>query len=247
MNGKTIVVIPARMGSTRFPGKPLALILGRPMLHWVIKHAIEAVGVSNTFVASCDTQILEFAESEGVKAVETSSDHVRASDRTHEAVEKILIEGARFENVVMLQGDEPTILSDDLSLAVAAIEEAPRGEIVNLMGFIHTKSELENPNTIKVVVRLDSTALYFSRSPLPYGASFGAQEPMKQVCAIGFSVQALRDFYGLEPAYIEQVESIDMLRWLANVRDVRMIPIKVATHPVDVEADIPIVEQLLSP
>lgn len=246
MTAATVVVIPARMGSSRFPGKPLAPVLGRPMLDWVISNSVNAVGRELTFVASCDREILDFATSVGVRGILTSASHERASDRTHEAVEILVKEGVDIDYVLMLQGDEPTISSDDIQRAIRALRQPTSPGIVNLMGRISSRAEWEDPNTIKAVVRNDLSALYFSRSPIPHGLSSPEGKAHKQVCAIGFSVPSLKAFSLMDPDPLEETESIDMLRWLANGRDIQMVSIDSITHPVDVASDILEVERILS-
>lgn len=241
-----VVVIPARMGSTRFPGKPLASILGVPMLSWVVRNSVAAVGVSRTFVASCDAEIVDLAKSLGVRGVMTSPSHERATDRTHEAVEILVNEGVSIENVVMLQGDEPTIPPRDIQKAIDALKKNGGNQIVNLMGQILTIEEWENPNTIKVVVGSDSAALYFSRSPIPHGLHSFPAKAHKQVCAIGFTLSALRRFSSLQPDPLEIAESIDMLRWLSAGFPIKMMGTDARTHPVDSPTDVAVVEEILS-
>ena len=245
MKPNTVVVIPARMGSSRFPGKPMASILGKPMLHWVIRHSVEAVGAKQTFVASCDQEILDFAESEQVGGILTLATHERASDRTSEALEILKSKGHEITHVLMLQGDEPTIVAEDIRRAIEVTESARSHEIVNLMGKIRSQAEWEDTNTIKVVVNEQLDALYLTRTPVPHGPDSGWENAFKQVCAIGFSAESLREFSAMSPHSLEELESIDMLRWLANGKTVRMVPIAAQTQPVDVVADIPIVESLL--
>lgn len=245
MNNESAIVIPARMGSSRFPGKPLTLVLGEPMLHWVIRHSKEAVGPDRTFVASCDDAILEFALSQGVRGIPTSATHERASDRTDEAVQKIFKEGHKVDHVVMLQGDEPTIFPDDLLKVFESLASPKAPGIVNLMGGIKSEAEWKDPNTIKVVVRDDLSALYFSRSPIPHGTEFSPANARKQVCAIGFTLESLRDFSSLDPDPLEKSESIDMLRWLGHGRSIQMVEIDSTTHPVDVALDVFTVEEIL--
>lgn len=245
MDPNTVVIIPARMGSSRFPGKPMASILDKPMLHWVIRHAVEAVGADQTFVASCDQEILDFAASEQVGGILTLATHERASDRTSEALEILKSKGHEIAHVLMLQGDEPTIVAGDIRRAIEATESSRSHEIVNLMGKIRSQAEWEDANTIKVVVNEQLDALYLTRTPVPYGPESGWKNAFKQVCAIGFSAESLRSFSAMSPHSLEEVESIDMLRWLANGKTVRMVPIAAQTHPVDVVADLPIVERLL--
>ena len=241
-----VIVIPARMGSSRFPGKPLAPILSVPMLGWVISHAVAAVGKENTVVASCDAEILEYAESLSVRAVSTSSSHERASDRTAEAVATLEAEGWPIQRVLMLQGDEPTISADALTSVFSALRGDLEIEIVNLSGPINNATESLDPNSIKVVARQDGTALYFSRLPIPHGGDPEQGSHRKQVCAIGFQRPALGAFSAMPEGALERAESIDMLRWLENGRNVHLVEIFDVTHPVDVLEDIAVVESLLA-
>ncbi len=215
------------------------------MLHWVIRHAVEAVGADRTFVASCDQEILDFAVSEQVGGILTLATHERASDRTSEALEILIGKGHEISHVLMLQGDEPTIDAGDIRKAIEATEASRSHEIVNLMGKIRSQAEWEDANTIKVVVDEHLAALYLTRTPVPYGPDTGWKNAFKQVCAIGFSAESLREFSAMSPHSLEELESIDMLRWLANGKTVRMVPIAAQTQPVDVVADLKVVESLL--
>ena len=234
------------MGSSRFPGKPLTPIHGKSMLDWVVSNAVEAVGRDNTFVATCDFEITNEAKKLGVRAIMTSDQHVRASDRTAEAVDVLETEGHTIDSVLMLQGDEPTILASELLSAIHRLDCDSRVEIVNLIGPIASAAEWNDSNSIKVVVDRSGTALYFSRLPIPHGAGVQTGSLMKQVCAIGFRREALALFAGMSPSALEEAESIDMLRWLENGRTVHLEPIMVRTHPVDVPKDVPVVERILT-
>lgn len=241
-----IIVIPCRMGSTRFPGKPLALIRGRTMLAWVVGNAVDAVGDRNVFVATCDSEIVDESEKLGVRAIMTSNRHDRASDRTAEAVDVLEAEGKTIDSVLMLQGDEPTLLPEELLAAMGRLTSDSNVEIINLVGPIQSDDEWRDPNCIKVVADQDGRALYFSRLPVPHGGSEGSGLLTKQVCAIGFTRDALSLFARMAPSKLEEAESIDMLRWRENGRPVHLEPISVTTHPVDVAGDIAIVEAILA-
>jgi 3-deoxy-manno-octulosonate cytidylyltransferase (CMP-KDO synthetase) len=239
------IVIPVRMGSTRFPGKPLARILGQPMLEWVVRHSIEAIGQDRTIVATCDAEIVDLAKTLGVKSVVTSDAHERATDRTAEAVGILEGEGLLLENVLMLQGDEPTIKPDALRLALDSLGQQPPISIVNLVGPISSDEEWRDPNCIKVVRTNSNKAVYFSRFPIPHGGEIGKTQVLKQVCAIGFKRSALREFANLTPTALEIAESIDMLRWIENGRPIYLQEVSTRTHPVDHPHDIDVVEEIL--
>jgi 3-deoxy-manno-octulosonate cytidylyltransferase (CMP-KDO synthetase) len=239
-----LIVIPARMGSSRFPGKPLAMISGKPMLQWVAEHAMLAVGRENVWIATCDLEITEFARQIGVHSVMTSAAHERATDRTSEAIGILENAGRVIGNVVMLQGDEPTISNKSMNIVFEHLEKNPEMRIVNLIGRIRTEALFSDPNCIKVVADFEGHAMYMSRSPIPH---FGldAGHSYKQVCAIGFSRTALSEFSEMEPTKLEAEESIDMLRWLENGKTLNVVEIFEETHPVDVPNDILTVEKIL--
>ena len=233
------------MGSTRFPGKPLARISGRSMLSRVIENSVSAFGKANTMVATCDDVISSEAELLGVRAIMTAATHERATDRTAEAVRVLEGEGEQISTVIMLQGDEPLIPPRALKSLGDRLASDPKVEIVNLGGPIRSVRELKDPNCIKVVTRLDGRALFFSRANFGYDSPDAITNISKQVCAIGFQRSALAEFASLQEGQLEKEESIDMLRWLENGREIYMEHILTHTQPVDVPADIGEVEKLL--
>lgn len=240
-----LVVIPSRMGSSRFPGKPLAMIDGKTMLERVVLNAVEAVGTQSTIVATCDAEICREAERLGIRAIMTSQLHQRASDRTAEAVKKLESEGLTFKSVLMLQGDEPLISAFDILSVLGRLSRDAEAQIVNLTGVIRSPEEWFDPNCVKVVEKYGGEAVYFSRLPIPHGADLNAGFVRKQVCAIGFRRSALDRFVALTPGPLEQVESIDMLRWIEHGGEVHLEKTLTRTHPVDVPEDINAVEALL--
>lgn len=243
---KSAIVIPVRMGSTRFPGKPLAEILGVPMLEWVINHSVQAIGHERTFVATCDPEIMELADSLGVRPLLTSNQHERATDRTAEAVDILEAEGSDFEKILLLQGDEPTIQPEILKLAIDTMFQNPDISILNLVAPIVSEKEWLDENCIKVLSNQEGEAIYFSRLPLPHGGSIGDAQIQKQVCAIGFRREDLRKFSMLTATSLEVSESIDMLRWIENGGVVSLKKIDSTTHPVDHPHDIDTVETILT-
>jgi 3-deoxy-manno-octulosonate cytidylyltransferase (CMP-KDO synthetase) len=240
---KIVAVIPARMGSSRFPGKPLAPILGRPMIEHVYRRTLLCAALSGVAVATCDTEIFEAVEAFGGKAVMTASTHERASDRVAEAAA-----GLDADVVVMVQGDEPMILPEmiDESLAPFAGEKKDV-PCVNLTARIGSREEFEDRNTIKVVMDRDGFALYMSREPIPttHLMGFDRISAFKQVCVIPFTKSALLEFVRLAPTPLEVAESIDMMRFIEHGRRVKMIETPHATHAVDTPEDLERVEALL--
>jgi 3-deoxy-manno-octulosonate cytidylyltransferase (CMP-KDO synthetase) len=241
---RIVAVIPARMGSARFPGKPLAPIRGLPMIEHVYRRTAMCTLVSDVFIATCDQEIRAATEAFGGKAIMTSTAHQRASDRVAEAAEELAA-----DVVVMVQGDEPMTHPAMLEAAIWPFQEAQGDvECVNLMARIPTRDEFEDRNTIKVVTDSDGFALYMSREPIPteHLADFDALPAFKQVCVIPFAAAALQRFARLPPTPLEEIESIDMLRFMEHGYKVKMIETKYRTHAVDTAEDLKLVEEFLN-
>ena len=242
-----IGIIPARMGSSRFPGKPLAPILGLPMVGHVYWRSRMSSLLKDVYVATCDREIYDYIASIGGKAVMTADTHERCSDRTAEAMLKVEAEmGRRVDIVVMVQGDEPMVTPQMIEAAVAPLLKDPEIQVVNLMARMDTLTEFEDPNEVKVVVGLDNNALYFSREPIPSRKKGAAQVPMlKQVCIIPFRRDYLLRFNALPPTPLEQVESVDMLRIIEHGEQVHMVLTETQTLSVDTPADLERVKALM--
>jgi 3-deoxy-manno-octulosonate cytidylyltransferase (CMP-KDO synthetase) len=237
-----IAIIPARMGSSRFPGKPLARILGRPMIEHVFRRAAMSDLLDAVYVATCDEEIRSVAEGFAAPVLMTSPAHERASDRVAEAAAAL-----DADIVVMIQGDEPMITPGMIASAVAPMIEDPSVTCVNLARRIVNWEEYYDRNTIKVVTDVHGDALYFSRAPIPT-LNFADVErggAFKQVCVIPFRRDFLCEFARLKQTPLERAESIDMLRVIENGRRVRMAPTEVDTHAVDTAKDLRLVESLM--
>ena len=155
---KTIAVIPARMGSSRFPGKPLAKILGRPMIEHIYKRVAMSKSLDATYIATCDEEIRQIAEDFGARVIMTADTHERASDRVAEAVTHI-----DADLIVMVQGDEPMTHPDMIDTAVAPFRDNLQLGCVNLVRRIDQEIDYLDTNTIKVVMNQQGDALYMSR------------------------------------------------------------------------------------
>ncbi|MEL6330296.1 MAG: 3-deoxy-manno-octulosonate cytidylyltransferase [Planctomycetota bacterium] len=240
---RIVAVIPARMGSSRFPGKPLAPLLGRPMIQHVYERAASCGVLDEVVLATCDDEIARAAASFGAPVVMTSSSHERASDRTAEAAESLTA-----EIVVMIQGDEPMIRPDLIEAAVRPMLDSAEIGCVNLLAEISDEAEFCDPNTIKVVCDARGDAMMMSREPIPTarGLGFGSIPAFKQVCVIPFRDDALRLFASLGPTPLERAESIDMLRFIEHGHRVRMVPVESGMHAVDTPEDLRLVERLLA-
>jgi 3-deoxy-manno-octulosonate cytidylyltransferase (CMP-KDO synthetase) len=236
---RIVAIVPARMGSSRFPGKPLAQLLGRPMIEHVVRRVAMCDRLAAVHVATCDPEIRDAVEGFGGSVIMTSYAHERASDRVAEAAEQL-----EADIVVMVQGDEPMIVPNMIVAAVTPLLRDTRIECVNLARRITNPDEYRHPNTIKVAMDVRGNALYFSRSPIPAtDVGSGDQPPVfKQVCVIPFRRQFLREFARLRPTPLERAESVDMLRAIEHGFRVRMVETEVDTHSVDTPDDLRDVE-----
>ncbi len=244
---RIIGIIPARMASSRLPGKPLAKIQGIPMVGHVLFRSKMCRTLDEIYVATCDDELAEYIESIGGKAIMTASTHERASDRTAEAMLKIEQETKKkVDIVVMIQGDEPMLYPQMIDQAVKPIVEDRSIQVVNLMAKLKSKDEHEDPNEVKVVVDKNSFALYFSREPIPSWKKGAKDVPMlKQVCIIPFRRDFLIRFNGLVPTPLEIVESVDMLRILEHGYKVKMVLTEFETYSVDTMEDLRLVDALM--
>jgi 3-deoxy-manno-octulosonate cytidylyltransferase (CMP-KDO synthetase) len=240
---RVLAVIPARMGSSRFPGKPLALLHGRPMIEHVYRGTAACALLDEVVIATCDEEIAAAASAFGARAVMTSPSHERASDRVAEVASR-----CEADVVVMIQGDEPMVAVAMIEAAVTPLIADPEVACTNLVAPIRTEAELRDRNTIKVVMAAGGQALYFSREPIPTlnQKRFGPEGWFKQVCVIGFRGAALARFAALPQGPLERVESVDMLRFLENGVAVHMVPTTIETHAVDTPDDLSRVEALMA-
>ena len=240
----TIGIIPARMASSRLPGKPLAKILGMPMIGHVYHRCKMSRALSEVYIATCDEEIRAYAESIGASCIMTADTHERATDRTAEAMLKIEADtGFRTDIVVMIQGDEPMVFPEMIDQAIAPMRAEPELEVVNLMATMDDIEEFEDPNEVKVVVDLKNNALYFSREAVPSRKKGVTTVPMlKQVCIMPFRRDFLLRFNALPQTPLEIIESVDMMRVLENGGTVRMVPTPCKTWSVDTLEDRAFVE-----
>lgn len=235
-------VIPARMGSTRYPGKPLCDIHGMTMIEHVYRRTRMSDSVDQTYIATPDEEIRAETESFGGNVILTGS-HTRATDRVAEAAE-----GLDADIVVVMQGDEPLVYPDMLDDAIAPVREEDDVYVTNLAKPIPDQAEYRDSNNVKVVVDEKWNALYFSRAPIPYihEGEYEAAPVYHQVCVIPFERDFLFEFSAMEETELEQVESVDMLRLLENGYDVRMVKNNRETYPIDTPEDHEKVNEMMA-
>jgi len=244
---RVVAVIPARMASSRFPDKPMALIHGMPMIGHCYCRVRLCDALSDTFVATCDTEIFDYIESIGGKAVMTADTHERASDRAAEAMVKIEeATGEQTDILVMVQGDEPMDTPEMISEALSPMLQDDSVQVVNLMGCVKNLAEFEDPNTVKVVVGPDDNAIYFSREPIPSRKKWTGDVSMhKQICIIPFRRDYLLQFNSTPETPLECIESVDMLRVIESGGQVRMVMTEHQSIGVDTPDHLKHVEQLM--
>jgi len=242
-----VAIVPARMGSSRFPGKPMAEILGVPMVAHVALRTDMAKTVNETWVATCDQEIVDYIESIGGKAIMTADTHERCSDRTAEAMLKIEEKtGKKIDIVVMVQGDEPLVTPGMVDGAVEALKNTKGAGVACLMNNIEDDEDFRDPNEVKVVVNGDNRAIYFSREPIPSvrkGVTTGPK--LKQVCIIPFTRDYLLEFNTMPPSQLEIIESIDLNRCLEYGHVVQMAFSPDPTVSVDTMDDLKYCEDVM--
>lgn len=228
------------MGSSRFPGKPMADILGMPMIGHVYNRVKMSTLLTGVYVATCDEEIYSYIESIGGKAIMTSDCHERCTDRCAEAMLKIeKKENIKIDIMVMVQGDEPLTFPEMIDEATQPMLDDNSIKITNLVADLESIEEFENPNEVKVVMDKFSNAIYFSREPIPSRKKGILNVPMKkQVCVIPFTRDFLLQYNTMEPTPLEIIESVDMMRILENGMKVKMVPTVYKTKAVDTKEDL---------
>ena len=243
---KIIAIIPARMGSTRFPGKPLAKINGIPMIQHVFNNVKKNKLISNVVVATCDKIIFDFIHSINGEAIMTSKKHKRASDRCAEAL-KILEKRKKikFDIVVMVQGDEPMIKPNMITQAVKPMIKNKKIDIINLISPIKNQKDFSDKNFIKVVHDKKYNAIYLSRAKIPFIKFKKNLNIKKQVCVIPFKKNFLLKYNSMKATPLEKIESIDMLRVLENGYKLHLVKTNYFSHAVDTKKDLLKIEKYL--
>ena len=232
---KVVAVIPARMASTRFPGKPLADILGLPMIEHVRRRVALSPLIQEVVVATCDREIFATVTANGGRAVMTAPTHERCTDRVAEAMAAIA-----GDIVINVQGDEPLVHPNMFASLLVPFRHEPELPCTNLMSEIVGDAEFVNPNVVKTVCDLKGNALYFSREPIPSVRKAGglAFQKYKQLGIIAFRQEFLHVFTNLAPTPLEAVESVDMLRAVEHGYSVRMVVTPFQVIGVDTPEDL---------
>lgn len=242
---KVVIGIPARMGSTRFPGKPLCKILNKSMIEHCYKRSSLSKYSTNLFIATCDEEIKNHSNSFGAKVIMTDKNIQRPGLRVAEAAKQLNLHDEDI--VVVVQGDEPLIHPDMIDNAIEPLIKEKDIYVSNNCKPIISESEWRDPGEIKVVCDLKMNAMYFSRSPIP---SVDHQEIKttwwKQVCIMPFRWHFMKKFNQLNPTPLELQESIEMIRALQYGYKVRMVPTQHVVKSVDNDYDRQMVEKIMT-
>jgi 3-deoxy-manno-octulosonate cytidylyltransferase (CMP-KDO synthetase) len=235
---RAAVIIPARFGSTRFEGKPLALICGKPMIEWVLRGANGSKLASYKLVATDDERILNFVKSIGFDAVMTSSEHRSGSDRVAEAARDLDV-----DIVVNLQGDEPLIEPELIDRLIEELNFSEADIATPVTRFLSIE-ELNSLNTAKVVTTRDGYALYFSRAviPMPRNGQIELSRYLKHIGIYAYRKESLMRFVSLPPSELEVIEKLEQLRALENGMRIKVFKTEYRSISVDVREDIERVE-----
>ena len=251
---KILAVIPARWASTRFPGKPLALIQGKPMIQWVAEQAEKARLVSEVVVATDDMRISNAVNKFGGRAIMTSTEHSTGTDRVAEVAETI-----ECGIVVNVQGDEPLIPPENIDLVIRPLIDSSDPPVSTLMTALCDLEEMFNPDICKVVADENGRALYFTRAPVPYNReawSDGGHETdqngttssiygFKHIGLYAYTKSFLLQFSRLKASRLENLEKLEQLRILENGYSIRVTETERNSVGVDRLEDLNTIEQSL--
>ena len=237
---KIVAVIPARMASTRFPGKPIADICGLPMIEHVRRRALLANGIDEVVVATCDSEIFDIVISFGGKAVMTADSHERSTERVAEAMESI-----DAEIVINAQGDEPLLLPEDLERVCFPFSQENDVKTVSLLSPLESDKDYQNPNIVKAACDQSGHVIYFSRAPIPYQMKTGLAPVFRETGIRAFRSDFLKKYVKFSVTPLEKVESIDMMRVIEHGYKIHYAMAEASTVGVDLVTDIEIIERLL--
>lgn len=240
---KTYVIMPARYKSTRFEGKPLADILGKPMIQHVYERAMRAEGIHKVVVATDDQRIFDTVVGFGGEAVMTRVDHPSGTDRLAEAIDILGAEGQDI--IINVQGDQPAFDPRQIDEVVAPLREDPDLDMTTPIIPTIDPLEIGNPNHVKVVFDENHYALYFSRAPIPWPREGDQSFYFKHIGIYGYRARFLRLFVTLPTGKLENIEKLEQLRALEQGFKIKVVISGLDSPEVDRPADLARVEALL--
>ncbi len=237
-----IGVIPARYGSTRFPGKPLVHLKGKPLLQWVVEGARKSKLLTKVIVATDDERIQKLCHEIKIDVVMTSPDCPTGTDRLFEATKAL-----KFDVAINIQGDEPLIDETYIDPLAKAFIENSNLDMATLAHGLEPQ-DIDNPNAVKVIKNQNSEAIYFSRFAIPYSRKnfeAGSTAALKHIGLYGYTKAFLQKFCSTKPTELELSESLEQLRALHLGAKIKVIQVEKPTYGVDTEADLRKLEALL--
>lgn len=232
---KALGVIPARYGSSRFPGKPLALLRNKPMIQWVCEGARQSKRLDHLVVATDDERIFKTVEAFGGSVMMTDPNHPNGTSRVYEAAKRY-----DFPVVVNIQGDEPLITGDAIDALIEPMEDESV-QIATLCAPVGSDSEWENPNVVKVVRDQSGRALYFSRAKIPYireASELTIKRAMKHIGIYAYRLNILDRILRMKQGLLESAEKLEQLRWLENGVSIYVFETSAVFHGVDSPEDL---------
>jgi 3-deoxy-manno-octulosonate cytidylyltransferase (CMP-KDO synthetase) len=241
---KVVIVIPARYGSTRLPGKPLVSLAGKPMIQRVFERAKQARTAGRVIVATDDERIVSTVKEFGGEALMTRTDHRTGTERIAEIAYHT--DGDIFVNV---QGDEPLLDPAAVDTAVNSLLEEPIAAVATVAVLIRTPGDIMDPNVVKTALDFEDNALYFSRAPIPWVRDSAAKTHARHLKHLGlyvFQRDALLEYPTLPQGELERIEQLEQLRWLENGWKIRVTEVEHDAVSVDVPEDVKKVEDLLA-
>ena len=229
-----IIIIPARLKSTRLPGKPLKTINNKPLIYWTWKNCSKAISATKIFVATDSKKILNVCSQYGIQSILTSSNCLTGTDRVAEAVTK-------FSNkiIINIQGDEPYINYLDIKKFIS-FSIKNKNSVTNAYANLTNKKLFKNKNIPKVILKKNSDLLYMSRSPIPGSKKDDFYNANKQICMYGFPKKILINLFGInkKKTHLEKVEDIEILRFIENNIPVKMIKVGNNKLSIDTKIDL---------
>lgn len=243
---RVLGIIPARYGSSRFPGKPLIDLKGKTMIQRVVEGASRSTLLSDVIVATDDARIVDHVRSFGGNVMLTSSEHSTGTDRCAEVVRNL---EENYDVVINIQGDEPLVDARQLDQLLSAFED-PQVELATLASSNVDLETLENPNRIKVVIDHNSNALYFSRSAIPNfanakGNPLESYPFMRHIGLYAYRPQTLLRISELAETALEKIESLEQLRWMYHGLSIRVVETQIETPNIDTPEDVVKVLELI--
>ena len=242
-NNRVLVVIPARLGGYRFTDKPLQKIAGKPMIEWVWMNACDSEYADDVIIATPDKAIYEAGTAFGAKVNMTRSKHRRGTERVHEVYKQM---DSKPDIIVNFQGDEPLVSAKWLDRAIEVLYKDPNAACVNLYKWMEYEEANEDQNEVKVVTDRNDYALYFSRNALPAKWLGDKQFKCKiEICIMPMWAHALEMFAQSENCYYEEIESVDMMRFVEYGEKVKMIECTDPVQSVDCQEDLLKAEKII--